>query len=271
MSNESPGTCRPLANKDNDYLIDRAGQKAGRTFSGVEGFGMQDASIQESMGPIVDRAKENLVLTDNGIIMARHRLLRSIKALVDKGESTAGRRSGPPAGALGRRGVAARPGFQRCREGSLDGACGYCAGVGVRSLSSPSPRSSRGEGRGEGPRRVPLTRIARRGASGLSPQAGRGEAAEGEQAMLSESAKMSSAAEAGFGSTSRTPGRSTSMRSRSTAPSEKVVKHLAQAPTGTMRASSPPRRLRARGQNRPGAAAAPCRAGWAISPDVPRT
>jgi hypothetical protein len=78
-----PGTFRPLANKDNDYLIDRAAQKAGRTFSGVEGIGMQDASLQESMGPIVDRAKENLVSTDNGIIMARHRLLRAIKALVE--------------------------------------------------------------------------------------------------------------------------------------------------------------------------------------------
>jgi phenylpropionate dioxygenase-like ring-hydroxylating dioxygenase large terminal subunit len=79
-----PGTFRPFANKDNDYLIDRAAQKAGRTFSGVEGIAMQDASLQESMGPIVDRAKENLVSTDNGIIMARHRLLRAVKALMDK-------------------------------------------------------------------------------------------------------------------------------------------------------------------------------------------
>jgi hypothetical protein len=79
-----PGTFRPFANKDNDYLIDRAAQKAGRTFSGVEGIAMQDASLQESMGPIVDRTKENLVSTDNGIIMARHRLLRAVKALMDK-------------------------------------------------------------------------------------------------------------------------------------------------------------------------------------------
>jgi hypothetical protein len=46
---------------------------------------MQDASLQESMGPIIDRTKENLVSTDNGIIMARHRLLRSLKAM-EKGE-----------------------------------------------------------------------------------------------------------------------------------------------------------------------------------------
>ena len=79
------GTFRPLANKDNDYLIDREAQKAGRTFSGVAGIAMQDASLQESMGPIVDRAKENLVSTDNGIIMARHRLLKAARALREKG------------------------------------------------------------------------------------------------------------------------------------------------------------------------------------------
>jgi len=79
-----PGTFRPLANKDNDYLMDRAAQKAGQTYSGVAGIAMQDASLQESMGPIVDRGKENLVSTDNGIIMARHRLLRAIKNLVEK-------------------------------------------------------------------------------------------------------------------------------------------------------------------------------------------
>ena len=44
------------------------------------GIAMQDASLQESMGPIVDRTKENLVSTDNGIIMARHRLIRALKA-----------------------------------------------------------------------------------------------------------------------------------------------------------------------------------------------
>src|SRR6201996_9289352 len=85
-----PGTWRPRANKDNDYLIDRAAQKAGKTYSGVEGIAMQDASLQESMGPVVDRTKENLVSTDNGIIMARHRLLRSVKALVDKGTTPPG-------------------------------------------------------------------------------------------------------------------------------------------------------------------------------------
>ncbi|MGH6982957.1 MAG: hypothetical protein ACREEI_01855 [Stellaceae bacterium] len=80
-----PGTYRPRANKDNDYLMDRAAQKAGRSFSGVEGISMQDASLQESMGPIVDRSRENLVSTDNGIIMARNRLLAAIMALTEQG------------------------------------------------------------------------------------------------------------------------------------------------------------------------------------------
>ena len=78
------GGWRAHNNKDNDYLIDRAAQKAGITYSGIAGFAMQDSGIQELMGPIVDRTKENLVSTDNGIIMARHRLLRAARALVEK-------------------------------------------------------------------------------------------------------------------------------------------------------------------------------------------
>jgi phthalate 4,5-dioxygenase oxygenase subunit len=87
--NYTPGTFRPVQNKDNDYLMDRAAQKRGETYSGVAGFAMQDAAVQESMGPIVDRAKENLVSTDNGIIMMRHRLLRALKAM-EKGEQPPG-------------------------------------------------------------------------------------------------------------------------------------------------------------------------------------
>jgi len=80
-----PGTYHSAANKDNDYLMDRNKQKLGMTYSGVDGIAMQDASLQESMGPIVDRTRENLVGTDNGIIMARMRLMRAAKALAEKG------------------------------------------------------------------------------------------------------------------------------------------------------------------------------------------
>jgi hypothetical protein len=61
--------------------MDRKAQKDGRTFSGVEGFAMQDASVQESMGPIQDRTRENLVPTDQGIIMARRRLIAAADSL----------------------------------------------------------------------------------------------------------------------------------------------------------------------------------------------
>jgi phthalate 4,5-dioxygenase len=80
-----PGTFIPLQNKSNDYLIDREGQKSGHTFSGVEGIAMQDASLQESMGPIQDRARENLCPTDRGIVMARRRLLQAAMANRDGG------------------------------------------------------------------------------------------------------------------------------------------------------------------------------------------
>ena len=85
-----PRTFRPLANQDNDYLMDRTAQKRGRTYGGISGFAMQDASIQESMGPIVDRSRENLVGTDKGIVMARRRLMRSAKALLDSGTTPPG-------------------------------------------------------------------------------------------------------------------------------------------------------------------------------------
>ncbi len=80
-----PGTYRPLQNKDNDYLMDRAAQKSGVCYSGIDGIAMQDASLQESMGAIQDRTRENLTSTDNGIIMARHRLLKAAKALAEHG------------------------------------------------------------------------------------------------------------------------------------------------------------------------------------------
>ncbi|MPZ72068.1 MAG: Rieske 2Fe-2S domain-containing protein [Nitriliruptorales bacterium] len=80
-----PGTYRPLANKDNDYLMDREAQKRGETFSGVKGIAAQDFSLQESMGPVVDRTKERLVSTDAGIIQARRRLQKAAAALRDEG------------------------------------------------------------------------------------------------------------------------------------------------------------------------------------------
>jgi phthalate 4,5-dioxygenase oxygenase subunit len=93
---------RPVARRENDYFIDRDAQRAKRTFSGVAGIAMQDASLQESMGTIQDRTRERLGTSDSGIIMARRRLLAAAEGLA-AGET-------PPA---------LEPASQRVRSASL--------------------------------------------------------------------------------------------------------------------------------------------------------
>jgi phthalate 4,5-dioxygenase len=76
-----PGTFRPLANKDNDYLIDRRAQQEKRAYSGIFGFAIQDASLQESMGAIQNHENEKLLPTDRAIVMARRFLYEAATAL----------------------------------------------------------------------------------------------------------------------------------------------------------------------------------------------
>jgi hypothetical protein len=76
-----PGTLRAVANRDNHYLLDRQSQKERRTYSGVAGLGIQDSSLQESMGPIQDRSREYLVQTDRAIVLARRKLLQALQAM----------------------------------------------------------------------------------------------------------------------------------------------------------------------------------------------
>jgi phenylpropionate dioxygenase-like ring-hydroxylating dioxygenase large terminal subunit len=71
---------RTLANKDNDYLIDRAMQRTA-TFTGIRGIGEQDMACQESMGPIYDRTKEHVGSSDTAIIAMRRQLLRLAQQL----------------------------------------------------------------------------------------------------------------------------------------------------------------------------------------------
>src|SRR5205823_13156917 len=80
-----PGSFLPVANRRNDYLIDRKAQQARRSFSGVLGVGVQDAAIQESMGLIANRPAEHLVATDKGIVMTRRRLLGAANGLAGGG------------------------------------------------------------------------------------------------------------------------------------------------------------------------------------------
>ena len=71
-----PGTHRPVANKDNDYLIDRELQRT-KSWTGIKEVRVQDIAIQESLGPIYDRSKEHLGATDSGIVALRRCLIEA--------------------------------------------------------------------------------------------------------------------------------------------------------------------------------------------------
>ena len=84
-----PGTFRPKANRDNDYLLDRRAQKDKRAYSGVLGIAMQDASLQESMGPVQDRENERLLPTDRAIVIARRMLYEAATGMAAGAEPPA--------------------------------------------------------------------------------------------------------------------------------------------------------------------------------------
>ena len=70
----------PLRNKANQYLFDRDDQKL-RSYTGVRGVAEQDAMIQESQGPIVDRSRENLTATDAAVVRFRRLVMNGARAL----------------------------------------------------------------------------------------------------------------------------------------------------------------------------------------------
>jgi len=73
-------TWLPVANRENDYLIDRAMQRD-VNFTGIWGINEQDRSIQEGMGHIVDRSREHLGSADVATIAARRLLINMARAL----------------------------------------------------------------------------------------------------------------------------------------------------------------------------------------------
>ena len=74
-----PGSDIGVRNKRNDYMIDRALQASGQSFTGLKGFGVQDCAIQESMGPIVNRSREHLLPGDAAIVKLRQLLLQALR------------------------------------------------------------------------------------------------------------------------------------------------------------------------------------------------
>jgi len=84
-----PATLRAFANKDNDYNIDREGQKNHKTFNGVYTVGLQDKAMQESQGSIHRRQDENLMNSDKSIVMVRRRLLEAVE-INERGDAPPG-------------------------------------------------------------------------------------------------------------------------------------------------------------------------------------
>jgi nitrite reductase/ring-hydroxylating ferredoxin subunit len=78
----------PLQNRSNNYMIDREVQRT-QSFTGISGIPNQDAAVQESMGPIVDRSKERLGTSDTAIIVFRKSLIRLAKELAEGTEPIA--------------------------------------------------------------------------------------------------------------------------------------------------------------------------------------
>jgi phthalate 4,5-dioxygenase oxygenase subunit len=79
-----PGTFEPVANRSNDYLIDRRDQKH-QTFTGIKAIPVQDLAVTQSQGPgpIADRSLEKLTMSDIAIVAMRKRLLDTAKALMN--------------------------------------------------------------------------------------------------------------------------------------------------------------------------------------------
>jgi phenylpropionate dioxygenase-like ring-hydroxylating dioxygenase large terminal subunit len=79
------GSYRPINNGQNNYGIDRDIQKRFST-SGIDGIGLQDSALQETMGAIVDRTKETLGSSDTAIVAWRKLMLDQARHLRDTGE-----------------------------------------------------------------------------------------------------------------------------------------------------------------------------------------
>ena len=70
---------RPAGNRDNRWLQDRAAMRRGESRTGLAGVGREDFAVQESMGPILDRSKEHLGVSDTAVIRFRRLMLDAVR------------------------------------------------------------------------------------------------------------------------------------------------------------------------------------------------
>jgi hypothetical protein len=89
-----PGTFQTVANRGNDYTIDRQLQRHGN-FSGIRSVPVQDYAVTSDQGggAIADRSKEHLTTSDTAIVMMRKKLLEAAAALAEGNEPPEAQRS----------------------------------------------------------------------------------------------------------------------------------------------------------------------------------
>lgn len=83
-TNEPAGAWKCTANAGNDYFLDRKLERT-QLACGILSNPLQDAAVQESMGPICDRTREHLGPADAMIIQVRRRLIQAARALRERG------------------------------------------------------------------------------------------------------------------------------------------------------------------------------------------
>ena len=84
---------RKFRTRANDWLQDRKAMQAGTSMSGIRGVQMEDAVVQESMGPIYDRRKEHLGTSDMAVVRMRRLMLQSVRDFIESGKAPIGLQS----------------------------------------------------------------------------------------------------------------------------------------------------------------------------------
>jgi hypothetical protein len=78
-------TFRSFDNRANNWGLDREAQRT-VSFSGVKGINVQDRLVQEAVGPIVDRSRENLGQSDLPLIGLRKKMMEGVALVADEGD-----------------------------------------------------------------------------------------------------------------------------------------------------------------------------------------
>jgi phthalate 4,5-dioxygenase oxygenase subunit len=81
---------RLQGHRANNWLQDRAAMRRGESHTGIIGVSREDIAVQESMGPILDRSKEHLGVSDTAVIRFRRLMLDSVKRFTDSGTTPIG-------------------------------------------------------------------------------------------------------------------------------------------------------------------------------------